>query len=117
MRKALDLPGINDHKEVGPKRFPVDAPLACDSHRQAFAADRVSQLIADREAEEIDILRRFLPPQLDDETRELAVDQVIAELGASKLKDIGRVMNELKRRYPGQMNFSAVRRRLCDQLS
>jgi uncharacterized protein YqeY len=72
--------------------------------------------IAEREAEEIDILRQFLPSQLDDETRELAVDQVIAELGASKLKDIGRVMNELKRRYPGQMNFSAVRRRLCDQL-
>lgn len=72
--------------------------------------------LAEREAEETEILRRFLPPQLDDETRELAVDQVVAELGASKLKDIGRVMSELKRRYPGQMNFSAVRRRLCDQL-
>lgn len=72
--------------------------------------------LAEREAEEIEILRRFLPPQLDEETRELAVDQVIAELGASKLKDIGRIMTELKKRYPGQMNFSAVKRRLCDQL-
>lgn len=73
--------------------------------------------LAEREADEIEVLRRFLPPQLDDETQDVAIDQVIAELGAAKLKDIGRVMNELKTRYPGQMNFAAVRRRLCDQLS
>lgn len=73
--------------------------------------------LADREANEIDVLRRFLPPQLDDEAQELAIDQVIAELNASKLKDIGRVMTELKARYPGQMNFAAVRRRLCNHLS
>ena len=48
---------------------------------------------------------------------EQAIDLVIAELGASKLKDIGRVMTELKIRYPGQMNFAEVRRRLCDQLN
>ncbi|MEM7042208.1 MAG: GatB/YqeY domain-containing protein [Pseudomonadota bacterium] len=73
--------------------------------------------LAEREAEEIEIIRRFLPPQMDEEASELAIDQVIAELGAAKLKDIGRVMTALKTRYPGQMNFSAVRRRLCDQLS
>lgn len=72
--------------------------------------------LAEREAEEIDIIRRFLPPKLDEETSEHAIDQVIAELGASKLKDIGRVMTELKNRYPGQMNFAEARRRLCDQL-
>ncbi len=72
--------------------------------------------LAGREAEEIEILRRFLPPQLDEETREHAIDEVITELGASKLKDVGRVMTALKSRYPGQMNFSAVRKRLCDQL-
>lgn len=73
--------------------------------------------LAEREAEEIEIIRRFLPPQMDDEASEQAIGHVIAELGASKLKDIGRVMTELKSRYPGQMNFAAVRKRLCDQLS
>ncbi|MEZ5931754.1 MAG: GatB/YqeY domain-containing protein [Alphaproteobacteria bacterium] len=73
--------------------------------------------LAEGEAEDIEILRRFLPPQLDAETQEVAIAQVIAELGASKLKDIGRVMTELKSRYPGQMNFAAVRRRLCDHLA
>ena len=72
--------------------------------------------LADREAEEIDIIMRFLPPQLDEETSLHAINQVIAELGASKLKDIGRVMTELKNRYPGQMNFAEAKRRICDQL-
>ena len=72
--------------------------------------------LADREAEEIDIIQRFLPPQLDEETSLYAINQVIAELGASKLKDIGRVMTELKNRYPGQMNFAEAKRHICDQL-
>lgn len=72
--------------------------------------------LADREAEEIDIIMRFLPPQLDEETSVYAINQVIDELGASKLKDIGRVMTELKSRYPGQMDFAEAKRRLCDQL-
>ncbi|MEM8949125.1 MAG: GatB/YqeY domain-containing protein [Pseudomonadota bacterium] len=73
--------------------------------------------LAEREAEEIEVIRRFLPPQMDQETSEHAIDMVVAELGASKLKDIGRIMTELKTRYPGQMNFAEVRRRLCDQLN
>ncbi len=72
--------------------------------------------LAEREAEEIEVIRRFLPPQMDEEASEQAIDLVIAELGASKLKDIGRIMTELKTRYPGQMNFAAVRKQLCDQL-
>ena len=72
--------------------------------------------LAEREAEEIDVIRRFLPPQMDEEASEQAIDLVVAELGASKLKDIGKVMTALKSRYPGQMNFAAVRRRLCEQL-
>lgn len=73
--------------------------------------------LAEREAEEIEVIRRFLPPQMDEEASEQAIDQVIAELGAFKLKDIGRVMTELKGRYPGQMNFADVRKRLCSQLN
>ncbi len=73
--------------------------------------------LADREAEEIEIIMQFLPPKLDEETSLYAINQVIADLGASKLKDIGRVMTELKSRYPGQMDFSEAKRRICDQLS
>jgi uncharacterized protein YqeY len=44
------------------------------------------------------------------------VNQVISELGACKLKDAGRVMTELKSRYPNRMDFARARRMICQQL-
>ena len=72
--------------------------------------------LAQREADEIDVIKRFLPPQLDDDACTDAINQVISDVGASKLKDTGRVMTELKTRYPGQMDFAKARRRICQQL-
>ena len=72
--------------------------------------------MAEREGEEIEVIRRFLPPQLDEAACSAVIDQVISEVGAQRLKDIGRVMLELKNRYPGQMDFAKARRMLCQQL-
>jgi len=72
--------------------------------------------MAEREAEEIEVIKRFLPPQLGEQACAEAVRQVIAELGARKLKDTGRVISELKHRYPGQMDFAKARRLVCQQL-
>jgi len=72
--------------------------------------------LAARESEEIDVIRRFLPLQLGEEACAEAVNRVIAELGARKLKDTGRVISELKHRYPGQMDFAKARRLVCQQL-
>lgn len=72
--------------------------------------------LAEREAEEIEVIKRFLPPQLDEEACAEAVSQVITELGAEKLKDTGRVISELKNRYPGRMDFAKARRMVCKQL-
>lgn len=72
--------------------------------------------LAQREAEEIEVIKRFLPPQLDEQACTEAVRQVIAELGVHKLKETGRVMSELKSRYPGQMDFTKARRIICQEL-
>jgi uncharacterized protein YqeY len=72
--------------------------------------------LAERESEEINVIRRFLPPQLGEEACAEAVGRVIADLGASKLKDTGRVISELKQRYPGQMDFAKARRLVCQRL-
>jgi uncharacterized protein YqeY len=72
--------------------------------------------LAQRETEEIDVIKRFLPPQLDEAACVDAINQVIADIGAAKLKDTGRVMTELKTRYPGQMDFAKARRKVCQQL-
>lgn len=61
--------------------------------------------LAEREAEEIAIIERFLPEQLDDAAIRDAVTSTVADLGASGLKDMGKVMAALRERYSGQMDF------------
>jgi uncharacterized protein YqeY len=61
--------------------------------------------LAEQEAEEITIIERFLPQQLGDAEVGAAVDQVIADVGAGSLKDMGYVMGALREKYAGQMDF------------
>jgi uncharacterized protein YqeY len=69
-------------------------------YTQAGRAD-----LATQEAEEIAIIREFLPRQLSDADMQKAIAAAIAEAGASSLKDMGKVMAALKSRYAGQMDF------------
>lgn len=62
--------------------------------------------LAQQEQEEIEIIREFLPQQMGEPEIQAAVRDVIAEIGASGLKDMGRTMGELKQRYAGRMDFS-----------
>lgn len=64
------------------------------------------QELADREAREIEVIEGFLPRPLSEAESKSAVSEVISELGASSIKEMGQVMGELKRRYPGRMDFS-----------
>lgn len=61
--------------------------------------------LAEQEAEEIVIIQRFLPEQLDASATESAVEKTIADLGATGLKDMGAVMGALRDNYAGQMDF------------
>lgn len=62
--------------------------------------------LAGREAEEITIIETFLPRQLDDDEVEAAITEVIADVGAKGLKDMGPTMAALKQRYAGRMDFA-----------
>ena len=62
--------------------------------------------LAEEESEEIDIINRFLPQQMDEGATRQAVERLIEEIGASGVKDMGRTMAELRSRYPGQMDFA-----------
>ena len=72
--------------------------------------------LATQERDEIVVIREFLPAQLSEEAVAAACDEVVATLGAESLKDMGRVMAELKKRYAGQMDFgkagAAVKKKL-----
>ena len=61
--------------------------------------------LAEREQEEIEIITRFMPEQLGDDEIRGVVTETIAELEASSLKDMGRVMASLKERFTGRMDF------------
>ncbi|MAL80423.1 MAG: glutamyl-tRNA amidotransferase [Sneathiella sp.] len=62
--------------------------------------------LATSEQEEIDIIAEYLPKQFDAGETRAAVEEVIGDIGASGLKDMGRTMAELKSRFAGQMDFS-----------
>jgi hypothetical protein len=69
--------------------------------REHDDAGRIEDAI--REREEIEIIRAFLPEPLCIKDLQAAVDEVVEDLGATKLKDIGRCMSALKKRYPGKI--------------
>ena len=58
------------------------------------------------EQNEYDILTGFLPKQLgDDETNKICLD-LIAKVGASSIKDMGKVMGELKKLHSDEIDFA-----------
>jgi uncharacterized protein YqeY len=69
-------------------------------------ADAGRAELAKQEGEEIVIIREFLPKQLSDQEMEKVIADAIAKAGAASVKDMGKVMAELKARYAGQMDFA-----------
>ena len=64
--------------------------------------------LAQKEQAEIGVIEDFLPRQLDEAETEAAIDAAIADTGATGIRDMGRVMGELKARHMGQMDFGRV---------
>lgn len=69
-------------------------------------ADNGRDELAERELDEIKIIERFLPQQMSEEETSAAIETIIAETGASSIKDMGKVMGELKSRYAGQLDMA-----------
>ena len=61
--------------------------------------------LAEQEREEMAIIREFLPAQVEAGAMEEACREVVADTDAKGLRDVGRCMNALKERFPGQMDF------------
>ena len=59
--------------------------------------------LADAEEAEIAVIERFLPKQMTDDEASAEIQAVIEELAASSMKDMGRVMAEVKARTAGQL--------------
>jgi len=64
--------------------------------------------LAEKEREEIGVIEEFLPRQLSEQEVDGAIDNAIASTGAEGIRDMGKVMGELKSRYTGRMDFGSV---------
>lgn len=61
--------------------------------------------LAQAERDEITVIQSFMPRQMSDEEAKAAVAGVITAVGATSVKDMGKVMAELKAKFAGQMDM------------
>ena len=71
-------------------------------------ADAGRDELKDREIKEIKIIESFLPKQITNKDLEKIISEVCTELQANTIKDLGKVINTLKERYPGQLDFKVA---------
>jgi uncharacterized protein YqeY len=86
-----------------------------DSHEQYEKAGRDD--LAEQEAFELDMLKAYLPEQLGDTEIDTLIDEAIQATGASSMKDMGKVMGQLKPKLQGRADMGAVSARIKDRLS
>ena len=76
---------------------------SCEVYKKAGRTE-----LLESETKEINVINIFLPKQLsDDETKKICED-VIKSTGASSMKDMGKVMGELKSKHADTLDFSKV---------
>mgnify|MGYP001285767001 FL=1 len=73
--------------------------------------------LKEREEEEIKIIESFLPEKISDESFNTILKNLCDELDAKSIKDLGKVINTLKQRFPGQLDLKVVAKKAKDFLS
>lgn len=73
--------------------------------------------LAEREAAEIAVLEHYLPEQLDETEIAGLIDEAIAATGAQSMRDMGKVMGELRPKVQGRADMSAVSARVKERLA
>ena len=110
--KDRDIAARTEGKENGVGDGEVLAILAKMTKQRQESAKTYEEAgrldLSERELAEIKVIEEFLPRRLTDNEIQIAVSEAINELGASSIRDMGKVMGALKSKYSGQMDFGAV---------
>ena len=64
--------------------------------------------LLENEKKEITVINSFLPKQLSDEETKKICEETIKSVGASSMKDMGKIMGMLKSKYADTLDFSKV---------
>ena len=117
--KDIDARAAGEDEGVGEAEvLMILGKMSKQRHESARAYEEGNRLdLAEREREEILVIEEFLPRQLNKAESAAAVDAAVAEVGATSIRDMGKVMGILKGKYMGQMDFGSVgpivKDRLC----
>ena len=110
--KDWDIAARTEGKENGVGDGEVLAILAKMTKQRQESAKTYEEAgrldLSERELAEIKVIEEFLPRQLTDSEIQSAVSEAINDVGASSIRDMGKVMSALKSKYAGQMDFGAV---------
>ncbi len=108
--KDQDIALRVDGKSVGdPEILAILGKMVKQRQESARAYDEGGRLeLAEKERAEIKEIEAFLPAQLNEADIAKAVDAAIKDVGADSIRDMGKVMGELKGKYTGQMDFGVV---------
>jgi uncharacterized protein YqeY len=72
---------------------------------EMFEAGGRTELAAGERAE-LAVIESFMPAQMDESAAKAAIGSIVAELGASSVKDMGRVMAAVKERHSGEIDMA-----------
>src|SRR5262245_31918322 len=108
----------------------LQRPLSDDEELQVLQRERKRRLEAaeayeqagreeqaDAEEFELDVLEEFMPEPLDEDELEEIIDDVIAEVGATSLRDLGRVMADVMPQVSGRADGSTVSQLVREKLA
>ena len=84
---------------------------SCEAYDKAGRADLLKS-----EKKEIEVINEFLPKQLSENDTKKICEEVIKKVNASSIKDMGKVMGELKSKYGDVLDFSKVSQIIKDKL-
>jgi uncharacterized protein YqeY len=73
--------------------------------------------LVDQESYELDLLKAYLPEQLDDAAIDAMIDEALQSTGASSIKDMGKVMGQLKSKLQGRADMGAVSNKIKARLT
>ena len=76
---------------------------SCEVYKKAGRAE-----LLESETKEINVINTFLPKQLSEEETKKICEEVIKSVGASSMKDMGKVMGALKSKHADTLDFSKV---------
>ena len=110
--KELQRPLHDDEELQVLQRERKKRSEAADAFREAGRDEQ-----ADAEERELEVLEEFMPEPLSEDELEEIVDDAIAEVGATSMRDIGRVMADVMPQVAGRADGSAVSQLVREKLA